>query len=164
VLARHVVTASDSVKFNLQILKTFRRKRRPPLAVAAAGTAGQSGGGETLTVVVPLADFRCRCPKLRVRKTYLVAVGPTSESQLTSQSNAVGGGGGAGRRRETYVGDAAVPDSAKSGAMVVDSNSVVLRWNDQVARRVNELVSANGGSSLGRASTGMGGSRTSACF
>jgi len=61
-------------------------------------------------VWVPLADFRCRCPRLRPRQTYLI------------------------------IGNHEVVSSGSRPGLVVDRSSAVHKWRERLARRLQHRM------------------------
>jgi len=97
---------TDWVRLGVSVLNVFKK-----------GKLAKLRRGDDETLWVPAADFRCRCPRLRPRHTYLV---------VGNDAASVGGGGVGG------VGGRA--------GIVVDRSSSVHKWRDQLARRLRHRI------------------------
>ncbi|KAL1375655.1 hypothetical protein pipiens_017371 [Culex pipiens pipiens] len=64
----HSSDATAVVKFTLSVQKVFKRSPSPgsPLSVALRRSS------QHVTLVVDVQDLECRCPKIRVNKSYLI--------------------------------------------------------------------------------------------
>jgi len=117
VLSREAV-GSDWLRFSINVLAVYKRPKDWPIRYTPS------------TVWVPAADLACRCPKLRVRKSYLL-VGRT----LTMTSGIVSGTTDRGRRTAADTGTR----PADQG-LVLDRNGIAMRWDDAWAARLKQFA------------------------
>ena len=88
-------TIGDWIKFTVKVLNIYKK-----------GKDKIRRGDEF--VWVPLTDSACRCPKLKVAKTYLLMGSDVISS--------------------TRVG------------VIIDNNSVVLKWTDDISKRLKQAM------------------------
>lgn len=96
VISREIVDG-EWVKFTVNVINVFKRGKTKIRR-------------NEQTVWVPASDVRCRCPKLKVDKTYLMM----GNDVIISQTPRVG--------------------------IVIDSNSVVMKWSDGLAKRLKIVM------------------------
>lgn len=91
------------------------------------------------TLWVPAADLACRCPKLRVHKSYLIVgrtMSPSSAGIVPGPGDAADRQSAADRGRRTAAGS---PRSNDQG-LVLDRSGIAMRWDDAWVPRLKQFA------------------------
>ena len=112
----------DWIKYRVNVLAVFKHIQSSSVPLSMLRGGRTRSGMQQITVMIPIKDSLCHCPKLRVGKTYLLVgarqLDPAPAPPSSSSSSA------------------RPPVSAWS--LVLDARGSAIRWNERVAQSVSD--------------------------